>query len=277
MELNTGALHEIGDPKTANEQKAGLSALLQGFEGISLDEVEDLKAQLLTRVESKHLMTFRQCWELVQTLSGSYRVLDINHVRMGRYETLYYDNASFLSYLQHHNGKGNRYKLRMRYYESSGETFLEVKKKTNKGSSEKNRLKTSAPSDGFLPEEVHFLERAFPFDCREFHPVIRTAYDRVTLVSRESPERITFDTGISFHDGHRGVSYPSLVIGEVKYKKGLRNSPAQSAIRRMGIRKRGFSKYCTGVALLYDQLKHNRFKEHLLYLSRRFPGGGVPC
>jgi SPX domain protein involved in polyphosphate accumulation len=277
MELYARDLCDQGDPNSGNEQKIGLSALLRGFDGISLDEVDDVKSQLLTRVESKHLMTFRQCRELVQTLSDSYRVLDINDFRIGRYETLYYDNASFISYIQHHNGKGNRCKLRMRYYESSGETFLEVKKKTNKGFTEKSRLKTCMPSTCLLPEQVHFLERAFPFDYREFQPVLRTVYDRVTLVSRKSPERITFDTGISFHEGHRAVSYPFLVIGEIKYEKGSGHSQARSAIRSMGIQERGFSKYCTGVALLYDRLKHNRFKETLLYLSRLFPGGGVPC
>jgi hypothetical protein len=276
-EMSTGDHCSRGDPDAGNEHKAELSSLLRGFDGITLQEVDDLKARLLTRVENKHLMTFPQCRELVKKLSDSYRVLDIQDTRIGRYETEYYDNSSFISYIQHHNGKGNRYKLRMRYYESSGETFLEVKKKTNTGFSEKNRLKTTPPLAGFLPEQVHFLERAFPFDYKEFTPVLRTVYDRVTLVSREYPERITFDMGVSFRSGYRAVSYPSLVIGEIKYDKGLPYSPARSAIGMMGIRKRGFSKYCTGIALLFDRLKHNTFKENLLYLGRLFPGGGDPC
>jgi hypothetical protein len=230
--------------------------------------MEEMKAQLMTRIESKHLMTYPQCLALVQNLPDSYRVLDIHGIRVGRYDTLYYDNAAFFSYLQHHNRKGNRYKLRLRFYESTGKTYLEIKKKTNKGTSEKNRIQTRQPEGDFLHEQAEFLAWAFPYDYRAFHPVIRTLYDRFTLVSTEFPERITFDIGITFQDGQHLVSYPHIVVGEVKYEKGLYHSDARSAIRAMGVRKRGFSKYCTGIALLNDQLKHNQFKENLLYLNK---------
>jgi hypothetical protein len=210
-------------------------------------------------------------------ISDSYRVLEVHNVRIGGYETRYYDDSSFTTYIQHHNGKGNRYKLRLRHYESSGETYLEVKKKSNKGSTEKRRIRTSWLSAGFLPEEERFLEAAFPYDCREFRPVLVTAYDRLTLVSTEFPERITFDTGISFGNGQQSVSYPALVIGEIKHEKSTKNSPAQLAIRSMGIQERAFSKYCIGVSLLYDRLKHNRFKPNLRFLSGLSLGGNLSC
>lgn len=253
-----------------------MQSLIDEFEGISLTGLEEAKAQLMTRMESKHLMTRAQCKKLVQALGGSYRVLEIQDTRVGRYDTMYYDTPSFLSYLLHHNGKSDRYKLRLRHYDSSGETYLEVKKKDNKGITEKSRMKTTWPRTGFLPQQVAFLRSALPFDCLEFHPVIRTLYKRFTLVSTASPERITFDMGISFDDGKRVVSYPDLVIGEIKYEKSTKNSVALQTIHAMGIRKRAFSKYCIGVSLLYSWLKHNRFKENLLYLSRFTSGGGVP-
>lgn len=254
-----------------------MQSLISTFEGISLTGLEETKAQLMTRVESKHLMTLSQCKNLVQALADSYRVLEIQDTRIGRYETMYYDTLSFLSYNQHHNGKSNRFKLRLRHYNTSGDTFLEVKKKDNKGSTEKKRMKTTWSSAGFLPEQVEFLRSALPYDCQTFHPVIRTIYNRLTLVSTKSPERITFDMGISFDDGQHVISYPDLVIGEIKYEKGIKNSPALQAIHAMGIKKRSFSKYCIGVSLLYDWLKHNRFKENLLYLARITDGGGISC
>jgi hypothetical protein len=258
-------------------QMFAMQSLISTFEGISLIGLEETKAQLMTRVESKHLMTLSQCKNLVQALADSYRVLEIQDTRIGRYETMYYDTLSFLSYNQHHNGKSNRFKLRLRHYNTSGDTFLEVKKKDNKGSTEKKRMKTTWSSAGFLPEQVEFLRSALPYDCQTFHPVIRTIYNRLTLVSTKSPERITFDMGISFDDGQHVISYPDLVIGEIKYEKGIKNSPALQAIHAMGIKKRSFSKYCIGVSLLYDWLKHNRFKENLLYLARITDGGGISC
>jgi VTC domain. len=265
------------EPDDRCSPAAELQALVGDIDGISLSELDGLNALLMTRVERKHLMTTGQCRELITGISDSYRVLEVQNIKTGRYETMYYDNNSFINYIQHHNGKGNRYKLRYRHYESSGDTFLEVKKKSNRGATEKTRIKTCRPSSGFAPEEEDFLRSAFPYDFRGFHPVLTTMYDRFTLVSKESPERITFDTGVSFRNSQRAVSYPGLVIGEIKYEKGARGSPALHALRAMGIRTRGFSKYCTGVALLYDQVKHNRFRENLLFLSRHSPGGGVPC
>jgi len=257
--------------------QSALNDLIEGYESITLSWLEDTKAQLMTRVESKHVMTLAQCRNLVQSLGGSYRILEIQGKRIGRYETMYYDTPEFLSYYQHHNGKANRYKLRFRHYDASDETFLEVKKKDNKGETEKNRMKTCGFASGFLPAQVEFLRSVLPYDCRSFIPVIRTIYNRITLVSTNSAERITFDTDLAFDNGTRVIAYPDLVIGEIKYEKGTKNSPALHALHEMGIRKRGFSKYCIGVSLLYDWLKHNRFKENLLFLSRISAGGGVPC
>jgi len=250
---------------------------VQDIESISLAEVAEGKTRLLNRVESKHLMTVEQCRRLIQTISDSYRVLEVRNVRVGRYETRYYDDSSFTTYIQHHNGKGNRYKLRLRHYETSGETYLEVKKKSNKGSTEKQRMKTSWPPAEFLPEEERFLESTFPYDRREFRPVLKTVYERSTLVSTESPERITFDTAVQFSNGKQNISYPGLVVGEVKRKQGAKNSPAQRALRSMGIPERSFSKYCIGVSLLYDQLKHNRFKPNLRFIAGLSQGGRQPC
>ncbi|MFA7562434.1 MAG: polyphosphate polymerase domain-containing protein [Methanoculleus sp.] len=258
-------------------QSGWFPSAVQDIESISLAEVAEGKTQLLNRVESKYLMTVGQCKRLIQAISDSYRVLEVRDVKIGRYETRYYDDNSFTSYIQHHNGKGNRYKLRLRHYETSGETYLEVKKKSNKGSTEKQRIKTSWPPAEFLPEEERFLEATFPYDCREFHPVLRTVYERSTLVSTEFPERITFDTAVQFGNGKRDISYPGLVIGEVKREKSVKNSPAQRALRSMGIQERSFSKYCVGVSLLHGQLKHNRFKPNLRFIARLSQGGRQPC
>lgn len=258
-------------------ERPGLSSLVRGFEEISLKGMEAAKAQLLSRVESKHVMTLAQCQKLVNVLAGSYRVLEIEGNRAGKYVTMYYDTPDFRSYNEHHNGKKNRFKLRMRHYDSSDETFLEVKMKNNKGQTDKSRMKTSWTTDGFSPDQEEFLQTVLPCDCHAFRPVVRTVYDRITLVSKDTPERITLDTGISFDDGRCTVSYPDLVIGEIKHEKGAKNSPAQRAIHEMGVRKRGFSKYCTGAALLYERLKRNHFKENLLFIARLDCGGGALC
>lgn len=255
--------------------RQNLLDLTLDFDAIPLWEASDARTLLLSRVESKHLMTSRQCTRLLAVLADSCSVLEVGGFRTGAYETVYLDDQSFSTYMQHHNGKANRYKLRFRHYETSGDTFLEVKKKTNRGTTEKKRMRTEPSPTGFLPEQIAFLREEFPLDFSSFRPVLATRYERFTLVSKDTPERITFDCGISFSAGNKSVCFPGLVIAEVKYERGTKAPRALRALHSQGIGKRSFSKYCIGVALLYPGIKSNRFKETLLFLFRLSQGGAV--
>ncbi|MDD1678977.1 MAG: hypothetical protein LUO93_07350 [Methanomicrobiales archaeon] len=76
------------DQREPQPAESDLSSALQQFETVSLSRPKETNAQLLTRRENKHPMTIRKCWELVQTLTDSCRVLDVNRTLMGRYKTL---------------------------------------------------------------------------------------------------------------------------------------------------------------------------------------------
>lgn len=54
-----------------------MQLLISTQEGISLPGLEGIKARLMTRVESKHVMTLLQCRIFMQALGDSYRVLEI--------------------------------------------------------------------------------------------------------------------------------------------------------------------------------------------------------
>lgn len=237
-----------------------LSLELAVFEEITLEELRNSDAQLQSRRERKFLMTFEQCVYLISGLTGSYRALEIEHSRVGRYETRYYDTESFMTYLQHHNGKGHRFKLRFRHYCSTDKTYLEVKERQNTGRTVKKRLETKGTVELTTKGPSTFLESAFPYDFREFHPVLTTGYNRVTLVSKDCRERITFDTGLSFSNNETFFSFPGVVVGEIKYDRSLFMSPGLAGLKILGIRKTRFSKYCIGVSLLYTGQKQNEFK-----------------
>ena len=66
-----------------------LEAIIREYESISLSMLDETKARLLNRVESKHLMTTDACREFLQRISDSYRVLEVRKTRIGRYETMY--------------------------------------------------------------------------------------------------------------------------------------------------------------------------------------------
>lgn len=264
------------DPKVLPDI-GDLSPLLGAYEGITLGEIRDSDAQLQSRREKKFLMTFEQCVNLISGLNGSYRALDIEHSRIGRYDTMYYDTGSFMTYLQHHNGKANRFKLRFRYYCSTGKTFLEVKERLNTGRTVKTRLETEGTISLTDKGPAGFLESAFPYDFREFYPVLSTEYNRITLVSKDFGERVTFDLGLSFRNNTTLHSYPGVVVGEIKHDRPLFMSQALAGLKMMGIRKTRFSKYCIGVALLYPEQKHNAFKPVRIHLETLSHGGVTAC
>ena len=68
---------------------------------------------------------FPICWII---LSVSYKVLEIDMIRSFPYHTTYLDTPDFLFYTQQLRGKLNRHKIRYRRYESTGISFLEIKK-----------------------------------------------------------------------------------------------------------------------------------------------------
>ena len=54
----------------------------------------------------------------------------------------------------------------------------------------------------------------------------------------------------------------NVVIIELK-RDGLVPSPILAMLKKLRIKKSGFSKYCIGTAFTYPQLPQNRFKERL--------------
>ena len=65
--------------------------------------------------------------QIITDIAPFYSILEIKNKRTNSYKTLYYDTQDLRSYIKHHNGKGNRIKVRFREYIESKICFLEVK------------------------------------------------------------------------------------------------------------------------------------------------------
>ena len=117
-------------PGQAENRYAKIAGLLTGYEPISLAELN--RSALLNRVDTKYIMHFEKLSQVLESLSGSYRLLDTNHDRPNHYRTLYFDTEQFTLYQQHHNHMRNRYKVRCREYVDTQVSFLEIKKRPTK-------------------------------------------------------------------------------------------------------------------------------------------------
>lgn len=204
----------------------------------------------------------------LQAVSSRYQVLMINDTALNRYQTLYFDTPAFGMYMDHHNGVGNRYKVRSRLYVETGTNFFEVKQKNNKARTIKRRQQTAEMVTAIDEGARTFLAKAYPGDPTILEPKLRNSFTRITLASKANEERLTLDLGITFEANGIQVSFPDIVIAEVKQARFTVDSDFFREMRRFQVRRIGFSKYCAGIARMYPEIKQNLFKERMLVLNK---------
>jgi hypothetical protein len=243
-------------PKTLEN----LDRIFARFPAISLQEMDGV--MLMNRMDTKFMLSTPQLLAVLSGLPEHYKVLEVNGVRANHYETLYFDTLDFLFYRRHHSGKKNRLKIRKRNYIESHQTYLEVKFKSNKDRTVKDRTKVEDLEPLLTDSAVEFIHRETGEDY-DLHPKLYNRFVRTTLVFPEGPERITIDTELSFGYDGQEIQLPGLVIVEVKQSRIGARSVFLQQLKSRHIRSDSFSKYCLGAALLYPDLKQNMFKEKI--------------
>ena len=242
-----------------------LNQILNSFGPISLGEMDSVK--LMNRTDTKFLLTLEQLKSILLEVQSDYKVLVIDGRSLNSYETLYYDTNDFLFYRRHHCGKKNRYKIRKRKYVESNLTFLEVKFKTNKDRTIKDRTKLPSIDEDLNQVELDFIENETHLDLL-FEPKLWNRFQRITFVSLIMPERITIDLDLSFSYDEREIHWENVVIAEVKQQRQNRHSPFMIALKKRLIRQESVSKYSLGAAMLFPELKSNSFKSKILKLRK---------
>lgn len=240
--------------------------LLWQFETISLAQMADVA--LLRRTEMKYILSETQLYQALAALSAHYWVLDIEHIRLNEYQTLYFDTADFALYHRHHAGSGDRYKVRSRNYVDTNLSFLEIKHKINKNRTIKSRLPTPSLVTDLSADTNSFVQTHLPALGQTLEPKLWNEYHRMTLVSKYRTERLTLDVQVQFGGNGRYVALPGLTIAEIKQDHPRHDSDFIRQMRAMNIRSTGLSKYCLGVTLLYPTVKHNNFKPKLRQIEK---------
>ena len=195
----------------------------------------------------------------------SVQVIEDN-VRLATYDTWYYDTPELIMYIRHHDKQLRRQKIRIRRYVDSDLMFLEIKNKTNTGRTKKKRR--SLPAHDFpiqllssLEQETadFLLERSW-YDPETLIPQVRTQFKRITLVNKEMTERLTIDTDLHWTNLRTGehFCFDKLMVIELK-QDGLIQSKMREILLNLRIKPIKMSKYCMGVALTHNEVKHNRF------------------
>jgi hypothetical protein len=239
--------------------------ILDSFEPITLTEMDGVK--LMNRTETKYTFHLSKLAFVLSSLLNEYKVLEVEGKRISRYESLYFDTEKLDLYTQHHNGKLNRYKIRQRKYIESGTSFFEIKFKNNKGRTLKNRIQEDLTEQLDIGNKPKFLSKHTPFSVNDLKPVLWINYNRITLVNKNKPERLTIDTGLEFIKGNDKIGFGGLVIAELK-QENRSGSHFNQLMKDLRIREGSLSKYCIGIGNTYTEAKKNNFKHRLSQLKQ---------
>ncbi|MFI3331499.1 MAG: polyphosphate polymerase domain-containing protein [Rikenellaceae bacterium] len=234
-----------------------LDELINKFEPISLEQMDQVK--LMNRTDRKFWCKASLLPTLLESVCNDYYLLEINGKRNLPYSTTYFDTTEDEMYNNHHRGKKNRYKIRRRNYVSTQSSFLEIKFKSNKGRTIKQRIDSDYQSNEFNTEDKIFIKNNTPYSCDQLHFVLMNGFLRMMLVSKSFNERCTIDTNLRFESSSSSASLEDLAIIEIK-SEGHGFSQLISALSNKRLKPSGFSKYCIGRSMIDNTLKINRFK-----------------
>lgn len=243
--------------------------------------LEDMRAvRLMNRIDTKYVLSNSEVLQLLDMAAEQgYRVQCVGQARACRYDTLYYDTAERSMYLMHHNRVLRRQKIRTRIYVESDTTFLEVKNKSNRGRTNKQRVEIARCSfDGFGGDTsaMEFLASMSWYDVESLTPALATRFTRITLVNPRFTERLTIDLDLDYCNCRDGVeaSIVGMAIVELK-QDGRIASPMKEMLRVLRVPAMKVSKYCLGTALTVENIRKNRFKLKLRSIEKRLSGLNV--
>ena len=236
--------------------------VLGKMQPVTLEEMDSVK--LMNRIDTKYLTNeLTLLGVLEDAAQAGYRALTIDGKRISGYNSVYYDTPELRMYYAHRNKHLVRQKVRTRAYLESGQAFLEIKRKNNKGRTKKKR--TEIPIGELLDFKadgaaVNYLAKHSWFTVADLTPVLATKFRRITLVNPAMTERLTIDTALNF-DNYRTRKHTSLedaIIIELK-QDGRAASEMKGILLNHRIKPTRVSKYCVALTLTDPQARAGRF------------------
>lgn len=244
---------------------------LATFGVITLDEMDSIK--LMNRIDTKYLTTEACLLEVLNDASkAGYRVLETEGEKTSPYDSVYFDTDNLKMFCDHHNRRLKRQKVRTRCYVRSATTFLEIKRKNNKGRTSKKRIqipKDEMQNFSMDAEACAYLSVKSWFTVEDLSPVLETLFTRITLVNPAKTERLTIDTNLRFHNYRTGhdTTLQDAVIIELK-----QDGHAESQMKRILLDHRvkpvRISKYCIAETLTDPEVRSGRFKSKVRKIEK---------
>ncbi len=241
----------------SSEADLELKQTLEKFKNITLHEA--LETELMNRVDSKFFFSSLLLPEVLNRLNTDYRLLEVAKSTISPYKTEYLDTPDLKMYLDHHNQRKHRFKIRYRSYLNTNTTFFEIKERVNTGRTLKKRILVSDMKQDH--KKTDFLKSNAPFAAKDLIPSLVVDYDRISLIAADKKERLTIDINVEASNIHSSKKFHNLCILELKQTRLDRSSKVFRIMKDLTIRRNRISKYCLGVTHCYPEIKQNSFKK----------------
>lgn len=221
-----------------------------GFEVASSELLR--RRELLDRVDRKFTTSVDSVREFLRGLRGDYHILAAGSAGWARYETCYFDTPELHAFSEHVRGRRPRYKVRIRHHVDRERSFLEIKRKTNGGKTEKARRDRAFRDTTLTEDDRDFIREHSGLPAEVLCPAVWTNFRRATFVGVSTNERITVDVGLSFVKEGEPEQSVSFGIIELKQPRITHSTPAMQVLRSLGVREQSLSKYCAGIAKVHE-------------------------
>lgn len=242
-----------------------LLAVLKEFERIPLEELEEAQ---MDRIDRKFPFHISKLPSVLKGLESDYKIVKAAGSVISPYDSLYFDTTDYLFFRKHHSGFLNRDKIRYRSYPRTHTTFLEVKRKSNKGRTAKSRILCADLNFPLKTDRMDFLaENLSTVDPKSLIPSVFIKYNRIAFIAEDGDERFSIDFDVRAKLDDKETDFGNVAILEVKQDHKF-TSPIIARLRDLRMGAASLSKYCLALAMLKPDLKANRFKMDLRRLER---------
>jgi hypothetical protein len=231
-------------------------------------------AGLMSRFDSKYVLSRDAFATFAGSLADSVRVLRDGDRCSFRYVTVYFDDPEFGSYRDHAMGRIRRFKTRVRRYEDSGDTFIEAKMRLPRGETVKVRRPvevdiSAPPTDEMLGFWSGALDEVLGLPLPgALAPSVVVTFDRATLVSEASGERVTVDSRLVLASaGGEPARAVRDDVHVVEVKSPTQRGGIARSLHRAGSHPIAVSKYCMGVGVLHPHMRANAWRPAMRMLG----------
>lgn len=227
------------------------------FEAIDLAQLAQVDFE--GRIDTKFIFQADKLEAFLTAIQPHSVLLEVNGERFFNYRNIYFDTSDFSLFALHRAGRKTRLKLRARAYHQNGPFVFEIKRKTNKGLTRKERLSLTSLDQAVSPLTNEFLQDRLGYGFEILTRHIPVNYSRMTFANKALTEKFTLDIHLHTVSNSQILIFQNLAIAELKQERFSNNSIFMYHLRRLGIQQHAFSKYCAAVMLLNQDIKKNRF------------------